>query len=226
MNSIKEKIAKLLALADSPNENEARAALLKARELMAEHKLRPEDCRKKSEVVRRELTGITCTKIKNGWAVDLSAIIAANYCCKAYRRHQTGDKKVEIGFVGLEDDIDICMKMFRYAFECASSECERIVKGWRGDGRYGRRMAESYGFGFCNGVRQAFKEQTAEKQEWGLVLVVPKAVTDSMQDMGKPSGYAVQKSGGLSRDYAARGYSDGVQWDPSSKLSGKVEAVR
>ena len=34
-----EKIKKLLALAESPNEHEAKAALLKAKELMAEHKL-------------------------------------------------------------------------------------------------------------------------------------------------------------------------------------------
>ena len=32
---IKDRISKILALAESPNENEARAALLKARELMA-----------------------------------------------------------------------------------------------------------------------------------------------------------------------------------------------
>ena len=38
--NIKDKIAKLLALAESPNENEAKAALLKARELMAEQKSR------------------------------------------------------------------------------------------------------------------------------------------------------------------------------------------
>lgn len=35
MADIKDKIAKLLALAESPNEAEAKAALLKARELMA-----------------------------------------------------------------------------------------------------------------------------------------------------------------------------------------------
>ena len=35
----KEKIKKLLALAESPNEHEAKAALLKARQLMAEHKI-------------------------------------------------------------------------------------------------------------------------------------------------------------------------------------------
>ena len=38
MADIREKIAKLLALATSPNEQEAREALLKARELMAKHK--------------------------------------------------------------------------------------------------------------------------------------------------------------------------------------------
>lgn len=43
MSDVKDKIAKLLALAESPNENEAKAALLRARELMAEHKLRPEE---------------------------------------------------------------------------------------------------------------------------------------------------------------------------------------
>ena len=43
MSKIQERIAKLLALADSPNEHEARAALLKARELMAEYKLWSEE---------------------------------------------------------------------------------------------------------------------------------------------------------------------------------------
>ena len=43
MSTISEKIARLLALASSPYEAEAKEALLKARQLMAEHKLRPED---------------------------------------------------------------------------------------------------------------------------------------------------------------------------------------
>lgn len=43
MSKITEKIAKLLALAESPYEEEAKAALLQARRLMAEHKLMPED---------------------------------------------------------------------------------------------------------------------------------------------------------------------------------------
>ena len=66
-STISEKVANLLALAsNNPNENEAKAALLKARELMAKHKLRPEDC-KKSENVRviHELVGVECTAMTN-----------------------------------------------------------------------------------------------------------------------------------------------------------------
>lgn len=39
MSTVKEEIAKLLALSSSPNEKETQEALLKARELMAKHKL-------------------------------------------------------------------------------------------------------------------------------------------------------------------------------------------
>ena len=39
MKDYKDKIKKLLALAESNNEHEARAALLKAKELMAEYKI-------------------------------------------------------------------------------------------------------------------------------------------------------------------------------------------
>lgn len=99
--NIKDKIAKLLALAESPNENEAKAALLKARELMAEHKLRPEDVKKaKKEKVIRKVLDITCTAMTNPWAASLSAVVAEHYCCRAYRYRSAGSKKNKIGLVG------------------------------------------------------------------------------------------------------------------------------
>ena len=49
----KDKIRKLLALAESPNEAEAQAALLKARQLMAEHKLTERECREVEPQKRR-----------------------------------------------------------------------------------------------------------------------------------------------------------------------------
>ena len=52
----KEKIRKLLALAESPVEAEARAALLKARQLMAEHKLTERECREAEKQAVKDLS--------------------------------------------------------------------------------------------------------------------------------------------------------------------------
>lgn len=49
----KDKIRKLLALAKSPEPEEAKLALLKARKLMAEHKLTARDHRQDHDTVRR-----------------------------------------------------------------------------------------------------------------------------------------------------------------------------
>ena len=65
-STIREKIAHLLALAESPEPAEAKAALLRARELMAKYKLRPEECvEEKNAKVVRELVGVSCTAMTN-----------------------------------------------------------------------------------------------------------------------------------------------------------------
>lgn len=221
MAEITDKIAKLLALAESPNENEARAALLKARELMAAHKLRPEEITRKETVkVIKRTVGVTCTKMTNTWAVQLSAIVAEHYCCKAYRNHRHGDKKVTIGIVGLEDDFEVAERIFRYAFDCVDARCKEIRAyhkgGWPAD--IIRQRCNAYGAGFCKGLQDAFRAHTQQHQEWGLVLVTPKAVTDAMSDMGKGSGYGNVDAGGSNRDFLHLGYDDGRKFDPSTRL--------
>ena len=141
----KEKIRKLLALAESPNEHEARAALLKARQLMAEHKLSELDFQDLNHrEVKKIQTGITASKRKNPWIIDLSNVIGENYCCKAYRSHGKREQTQHIGFVGFEDDVDveICITVFRYAVDCVLSEIRRIkenISRWE------------YARGFMNG---------------------------------------------------------------------------
>lgn len=229
MENIKDKIAKLLALADSPNENEARVALLKARELMAQYKLRPEECKKQENVkVRRENVPVTCSKTKYQWAVDLSAIIAEHYCCRAYRSHRGGERMYTIGFVGLEDDFEICKRIYLYAFDCVKTRSDEVFQE-NADmyvPKYRRSLAEAYGWGFCRGLKRAFERQTEEKrQEWGLVMVVPQAVNDAMAYMGKGK---VFKDGDLKgRDkerYAAMGYYDGEKFDPGTRIENTKQA--
>lgn len=229
MENIKDKIAKLLALADSPNENEAKAALMKARELMAQHKLRPDECVKAENVkVIRDLIGVAVSKTKYHWAVDLSTVIAQHYCCCAFRRHRGGERTYNIGFVGLEDDFEICRRIFLYAFDCIKTRCDEIFKEEPYYSvAYRRSISEAYGYGFVRGIASALKRQTEENdQQWGLVMVVPQEVVDSMSDMEK--GKAFQNSNMSSyrdsRTYSAAGFSDGEQFDPNRRIENSCAA--
>lgn len=64
---IEKKIRKLLALSESPNEFEAQAALLKARQLMAEYKLTEAELHEGNKKVKTIKTSISCTKQTNFW---------------------------------------------------------------------------------------------------------------------------------------------------------------
>lgn len=221
MQEVKERIAKLLALAgNNPSENEAKAALLKARMLMAEHKLRPEECEVlREQKVVKSLIGVSCTGRTDTWAVNLSAIIAAHYCCIAWRRHTKGTMTQHIGFCGLEDDFEICSRIYRCAFDFVSSESKRIFKenARRISADARRRAAEAYGWGFCVGLQEALKTQQEEHQEWGLVMVVPKEVNEACPGPKTPYG-KMKLEDDASVRAGQKGYADGVKFDPSTKL--------
>lgn len=68
-------------------------------------------------------------------------------------------------------------------------------------------------------MKAAFEKQDEENREWGLVLVVPKEVDDSMKDMGKASTFGHIHDNHIS--YRAKGYKDGTEFDPSTKLGGQ-----
>lgn len=122
MANIKDKIAKLLALAESPNEAEAKAALLKARELMAKNKLTPEECKEqKNQKLVKDFTDIQCTAMTNPWAASLSAVIADNYCCRAIQPEaqglQDGNRRLHRPggrLRDLQEDFPLCLQLHRF----------------------------------------------------------------------------------------------------------------
>lgn len=230
MGKIQERIAKLLALADSPNEHEARAALLKARELMAEYKLRPEEVQttEKAKVIVKTV-GVSCTVMTDSWVSDLSAIIAGRYCCKAYRNRRHGGKKMEIGFAGLEDDYEVCRRIFLYAYDCIKSKCKEIQAENRACGVPGgtiREMCNAYGQGFTDGLSSAFQKQQEEHQEWGLVMVVPQAVHDATAHHKRGSALKRPRMDGWRTAYARAGYQDGTEFDVAHRIAPTQDAGR
>lgn len=220
MTDYKDKIRKLLALAESPEEEEAKAALLRARELMAKHKLTEADLEEeKKQAVRNTLTDITCSKRRDPWIVCLSAVIGESYCCKGYRNHARGHQTQTIGFIGLEDDVEICVAIFKYAVDCIRAGAKAIKKEL--DGYYPwyiKQQCDSYGFGFAEGIKRALDGQDEEKRgEWGLVLVMPQEVQEASQRLGKEDFKARTEDTIDPRAYA-QGYAEGKEFDPAHRL--------
>lgn len=184
----REKIRKLLQLADSPNEHEAKAALLKARELMAEHKLTEEDLKAIDRKVTTVITKWTCTKRNRPWLVHLASVIGENHCCKAITRHEYLKQTRLIGFVGFPDDIALCTEIYDYAAQFLIDKTDDIEE------RFPEltqtelvQVIDSYGYGFVVGLDQLYNSQRAQKEQdqeqWGLVMVTPKEVEDAIAGM-------------------------------------------
>ena len=224
----KQKIKKLLALAKSPNENEAKAALLKARKLMAQHKLsqneiETDDTRQKAV---RLSSGITCSKRRDPWIIALSDTIGQHFCCQAVLKQQAyRSQTYSVDFYGLEDDVDVCLEVFRYAVLCAKLGIVKVQSNACGDAAYRRRLGASYGYGFFVGVYTALQEQQKEYQDaWGLVMATPKDVADFAASLNQKSFKGKLADQITAREYE-QGFEDGKVFQQKKKyLKGKGES--
>lgn len=216
--NIKDKIEKLLRLSESPNENEAKAALLKARKLMMEHKLSEADFKvlEKQEPVKIE-TGIYFTKKTNYWITQLLTVIAPNYACNNYMNKKYRKKSHQAIIYGFKEDAELCERVFKYAVDCVMSWIKELKKSMRGQTAYIiNSYADSYAQGFIDGLKESYDEQTEEnEQEWGLVAVVPpevKAVTDDMKPVYPNNGTF------FASEYYSNGFIDGRRFSMEKRL--------
>ena len=183
MADIREKIQKLLSLAGSPNENEARAALLKAKELMAKHKMSEDDFKPEEELKHllcKDVEWITDSgKI---WMVDLCKVIADNYMCTTAWNTRRGSRIHTLVITGFESDAKVCSDVIGYAVGFMENATRSLTRGMNKD----RAMAtqSSYAKGFILGLELAFDAQKQEHPEWGLVVVKPKEVEDYEKTLG------------------------------------------
>ena len=230
MDNYKEKIRKLLALAESNNEFEAKGALLKAREMMAMYKIAEADLvDMKNKNVKRIETEYTYTKRGEYWMSALAQIIAENYCCRAFATKEMHAQKRTVAFIGLEDDVDLCATVFDYAVKSARSLAKHKIEKETVYclGRKARlkispseknMLVNSYARGFTSGVKEALREQKETKEsEWGLVMVVPAEVNEVIDGFRKDR--YVSRSRAVDRDYMNAGREEGRRFNPNNKLS-------
>lgn len=224
MSDLKMRIKKLLAMAESTSEHEAKTALLKARALMAEAKLTQADLDdvRNDKIGRRETEHIV-SKTKNFWMTGLAATIGERYCCKTVLKYKTGGRLYRIGFIGFESDLDVCVEVYDYAVGYVKGQIRLIEKELRARDYTGveiRKIANGYGYGFTAGLEDAYKTQDEKQKEYGLVLVTPKEVTDALRGVGEISSAPTQNSTRYSR------YADGYESGKNFTANGLKQATQ
>lgn len=183
MNNIRDKVNKLLALSASPNEAEAKAALLKAHELIGRYKLTMVELEDKPthNIVTLD-TDITTTKYKTGYLFVLSNVIARACLCRALFTHYKGGRTHKIKFVGFEEDARIGVDIFTFVARFLKGELakqERFYTSRGVKGKDKKARLDGYALGFAQGIKEAIDLQR-DTSEWGLVMVTPKEVDDYM----------------------------------------------
>jgi len=229
MDNVIEKIRKLLALAGSNNDHEARAALLKARELMARHKLTEKDvsAERKAELRKVVCDGYTYSGKKNWWFARLSRVIAENHCCHACGTKYGKSATATITFAGLDDDPDIAAELFRYAVQHIQyKEKDYRLYINRRTPYQAERNARTYSWimnyanGFSDGLAAQYAEQFKQNENecMALALVRPVEVEQFAQSLNtwKP---AVRRA--YSDETAQQlGYMAGYKFNPTKQITG------
>ncbi|MCR5791377.1 MAG: hypothetical protein K6G83_15950 [Lachnospiraceae bacterium] len=156
---------------------------------------------------------------RNPWTVHLAAIIGAHYCCQSYRQHRKGRQTNNICFVGLDEDAEVCTEIFKYAYNYVIAGTKRVrLENLEYPQRYITKFCNSYGYGFVKGLDDAYREQEAEKEAgWGLVMSIPKEVTEETEGMENGHFRAKAEKELYSDDFAT-GYKDGKEFTPGRRL--------
>lgn len=183
-NKIIEKIEKLIALSGSDNENEAKAAMLKAQELMAKYEIEQDriDPERKKE---RPVVCFTSPMFCDDWCVDVGSLIANNFRCRAIisqRRNSGGAYRLK--FFGFEEDAEISINVFNYAVKVIRKRMATLRAIYRdADREFGRNEKMAYVDGFCSGLYRNFEEQKRQSESFALALLVPEAVVKFVDEI-------------------------------------------
>lgn len=213
-----DKINKLLSLANSANEHEAKQALLKAQELMVEYSISEKDLQtdKEDVVITAKTTGVTFRSAT--WKVRLLHVIGPNFRCLHFL--QRIERSTELYFFGEESDVDAAIAVYQFAVESIEKNILRIQREYQKKKMSSRGMSNMYAMGFVNGLNNAYEEQKSHNQEWGLVLAIDPKVNEEFNtqlDFTDSVVFKLDINKAFTGEFT-RGYEDGLEFGTVKQL--------
>lgn len=206
---ILEKIKGLLALGAASRNNsdeEAKAAMLKAQQLMAKYDISAEEVEGEEE---EKYSHEMCEhKWDYAYRIPLASVLAKNFRCMTYSRGKT------IVFMGHPSDAKICKATFEYAYQFIQKRGNQIYNKRYSMGYPTKGVFNSYANGFITGLKEAFDVQCT-----ALAIVTPPDVVSHFEELSKD--WRTKKSKSIDvNDYEVyrEGHKDGKSFMDKDKL--------
>ena len=180
-DSIEEKIEKLLRLSLSNNPNEARAALLKAQELMLKYNVDHTSFKEKREVktVSFDLSDPEINLKMEDYYQLLAMVIAKNFRAKTFVNSS------KIFFIAINQDAKAIINLFSFIMFETELCFDTYIKFREqseiplGDINF---IKKEWFYGFISGLDMAFEKQKIEK-DFSLLLITPKEVEEKFNEL-------------------------------------------
>lgn len=168
-----ETIKKVLELAsNNPSEEEARAATLKAQELMAKYHIEMSDIDAQDSDISEMYVEVGMGK---KWKYQLARVISRNFCCKHFLYG-----KANVVFYGHSVDVKIASKIFYYLFQLGDKLGHKAYADAKAEYGFGDGVYNSFVSGFVAGIAHELDAQCT-----ALMIVVPQDVEDSYAEKSK-----------------------------------------
>ena len=198
-----QTIKKVLELSkNNPSEEEAKAAALKAQELLAKYHIDMSEVEDIDIDKTEDIVELSVDVPSKKWKYKLAQIVADNFRCK----HFYYGKKVVV-FYGHKTDAEVAAETFKYLFDMGNRCAGRVVDKVFAQTGTSAGVYNSFVAGFCAGVSEALGKQCT-----ALMLVVPQDVKDSYAEKSKD--FKTMNLSGLStggNEYCRDAYTSGKE---------------
>ncbi|EGO2513370.1 DUF2786 domain-containing protein [Enterococcus faecalis] len=207
----KDKIQRLLALANDANDEESMTALAKAQELMLAYGIDEEEVFHYQQHQRQEkvIDKVIYKGRPHKWVYRLAGIIAKNFRVKNYYQSSSD---IELHYVGLTTDAEIAEITFLYAKGSVAFCSKEFMKQPEIKRKYKRKwqLKQDYIEGYLTALSSVFEAQVLTNG-YELALQLPVAVHEEVSKLGlvkgKDTSHQVENF-----DAFQSGYQEGLQF--------------
>jgi len=211
-DNIIRKIKGCLARSESSNQYEAIVSITKARELMAQYKIKELELGGEDREVVAEYTDVNYTKRYSCWIEAITQVVAKNNRCQSYQQKGVGGQRTRMGvLLGFKTDVFTTKEIISFIVMFVKGRIAAEDLDWI--------EAINYGYGFARGLEQAYLEQNQYDKTTALVMVIPEEVKTAYRELKLG---AAQKARYEIDDNYKNGVKEGLNY-LKPKIGGKNE---